>query len=176
MARTRLYCNGILEAENFAVADISEHLERPDTVVWVDFCGPSKEELDELADELKLHELAVEDALGEHQRPKLDHYATHNFLACHAVELNTADGTLTVTEIDAFINQRWLVTVRKDGAFDLDQVIAREPGEVVPVPQLVGHVVPVGLARVHPERSGVVGGFRRSRLLGQRAVAALEQR
>jgi len=125
MARTRLYCNGILEAENFAVADISEHLERPDTVVWVDFCGPSKEELDELADELKLHELAVEDALGEHQRPKLDHYATHNFLACHAVDLDTADGTLTVTEVDAFINKQWLVTVRKDDAFALDEVIAR---------------------------------------------------
>ena len=125
MARTRVYCNGVLEAEDFPVADVSEFLERTDTVVWVDFCGPSKEELHELADELGLHELAVEDALGPHQRPKLDHYATHNFLACHAVELNVEDGSLIETEIDAFINRRWLVTVRKDEHFSLDPVIAR---------------------------------------------------
>ena len=124
MARTRVYCNGILEAEDFRVADISEFLERPDTVVWVDFCGPSKEELLEVADELGLHELAVEDALGPHQRPKLDHYASHNFLVCHAVGLND-DGTLIETEIDAFINKRWLVTVRKDETFPLEPVIAR---------------------------------------------------
>ena len=124
MARTRLYCKGVLEAEDFPVADVSEHLQRTDTVVWVDFCGPSKEDLDELAVELGLHELAVEDALGPHQRPKLDHYTTHNFLVCHAVTLND-DGTLTESEIDAFINTRWLVTVRKDDAFPLDPVTAR---------------------------------------------------
>lgn len=124
MARTRLYCKGVLEAEDFPVADVSEHLQRTDTVVWVDFCGPSKEDLDELAVELGLHELAVEDALGPHQRPKLDHYTTHNFLVCHAVTLND-DGTLTESEIDAFINTRWLVTVRKDDAFALDPVTAR---------------------------------------------------
>lgn len=125
MARTRLYCKGILEAQDFAVADVSEHLERADTVVWIDFCSPSKNELDELADELGLHELAVEDALGEHQRPKLDHYATHNFLACHAVGLDADSGALVVTEIDVFINNRWLVTVRRDDNFALDRVIAR---------------------------------------------------
>ena len=124
MARTRVYCKGILEAEDFPVADISDHLERTDTVVWVDFCGPTKEELHELADELGLHELAVEDALGPHQRPKLDHYASHNFLACHGVELQE-DGTLIETEIDAFINARWLVTVRKDENFLLEPVLAR---------------------------------------------------
>ncbi len=124
MARTRLYCKGVLEAEDFPVADISQHLERSDTVVWVDFCGPSKKELDELAVELGLHELAVEDALGPHQRPKLDHYATHNFLVCHAVTLDDG-GTLTETEVDAFISGRWLVTVRKDDGFPLDPVIAR---------------------------------------------------
>ena len=124
MARTRLYCKGVLEEEDFPVADVSEHLQRTDTVVWVDFCGPSKEDLDELAVELGLHELAVEDALGPHQRPKLDHYTTHNFLVCHAVTLND-DGTLTESEIDAFIDTRWLVTVRKDDAFPLDPVTAR---------------------------------------------------
>ena len=66
-----------------------------------------------LAEELGLHELAVEDALGEHQRPKLDHYETHLFLSAHAVRVDDA-GELHKTEIDAFINERWLITVRKD--------------------------------------------------------------
>ena len=79
-ARTRVYRKGVLEAENFPVADVSEYIAEPETLVWVDFCGPTQEQLDELAEELGLHELAVEDALGAHQRPKLDHYATHLFL------------------------------------------------------------------------------------------------
>ena len=61
-------------------------------MVWVDFCGSSEEELHELAMELGLNELAVEDALGPHQHPKLDHYASQRFPAFHAVELNAEDG------------------------------------------------------------------------------------
>ena len=125
MAHTRVYCKGLLEAEDFPVADVSEHLARPDTVVWVDLCRPSKEELHELAEELGLHELAVEDALSEHQRPKLDHYASHLFLSCHAIRLNGDEGSLEVAEIDAFINKRWLITVRKDEAFSMAPVIDR---------------------------------------------------
>jgi len=48
MARTGLHCKRFLEAENLAVADVSEHPQRTDTVVWVDFCAPTKVELDEL--------------------------------------------------------------------------------------------------------------------------------
>ena len=78
--RTRVYRDGVVEAESFPVADVSEHLARAGTVVWVDLCGPSVEQLHELAEELGLHELAVEDALGAHQRPKVDHYSSHLFL------------------------------------------------------------------------------------------------
>ena len=124
-ATTRVYRKGVLHAEGFPVADVSEYLAEPDTVVWVDFCGPSKEQLHELADELGLHELAVEDALGPHQRPKLDHYATHLFFTCHAVRVDAEAGALDETEIDAFINERWLITVRKDEGFPLDPVLSR---------------------------------------------------
>jgi magnesium transporter len=124
-AMTRVYRKGVLEAEGFPLADISEHLDERDTVVWVDFCGPSKEQLDELAGELGLHELAVEDALGPHQRPKLDHYATHLFLSCHAVTVDTQGGSLEETEVDAFINERWLITVRKNDGFSIDPVLER---------------------------------------------------
>src|SRR5437762_13889392 len=85
---TRVYRTGVLEAEGFGVADISKYLEQPDTLVWADFCAPSKEQLDELAGELGLHELAVEDALEPHQRPKLDSYATHLFLSSLAVRVD----------------------------------------------------------------------------------------
>ncbi len=125
MTQTRVYRKGVLEAEGFPVVDVSDHLAHPDTVVWIDLCGPSKDELDLLAAELGLHDLAVEDALGPHQRPKLDHYASHLFLACHAVRVDVAAGTLATTEIDAFINSRWLVTVRKDEGFSMEPVLAR---------------------------------------------------
>ncbi len=124
-AMTRVYRKGVLHAEGFPVADVSECLNEPDTVVWVDFCGPSIAQLHELADELSLHELAVEDALGPHQRPKLDRYATHLFLTCHAVRVDIEAGALDETEIDAFINERWLITVRKDDGFPLDPVLSR---------------------------------------------------
>jgi magnesium transporter len=125
VAHTRVYCKGVLEAEGFPVADVSEHLERPDTIVWVDLCEPSKEELDELAAELQLHELAVEDALDAHQRPKLDHYATHLFLTSQAVRMDSARAELDVTEVDAFISKRWLITVRKDEGFPIESVLNR---------------------------------------------------
>jgi len=122
---TRVYRKGVLDAEGFPLADVSTYLGDPDTVVWVDFCGPSKEELHELAGELSLHELAVEDALGPHQRPKLDRYETHLFLSAHAVRVNVEKGELDETEVDAFINERWLITVRKNEGFSIAPVLER---------------------------------------------------
>src|SRR5215212_7262448 len=122
VAHTRVYRDGKVEAEDFPLSDVSDHLEQAGTVVWVDLCGPSKERLHELADELGLHELAVEDALGPHQRPKLDHYATHLFLSCHAVSVDRGTGALQAYEIDSFIHDRWLITVRKEDDFSVDAV------------------------------------------------------
>ncbi len=124
-ALTRVYRKGVLEAEGFPVADVSEHLEDSDKVVWVDLCGPSEAELHALAAELGLHELAVEDALGPHQRPKLDRYATHSFLSTHSVRVDAEHGTLDGTEVDAFINPQWLITIRKDDGFPIAPVLAR---------------------------------------------------
>jgi magnesium transporter len=123
-ARTRVYRQGVLVCEDFPVADISDYIATPDSLVWVDFCDPTEAQLDEVAAELGLHELAVEDALGPHQRPKLDHYDSHIFLTCHAVKMGE-DAELTVTEIDAFVSTGWMITVRKGEGFPLDAVLRR---------------------------------------------------
>ncbi len=120
--RTRAYAAGKLLEENFSIDDVSAHLEHADRVIWIDLCDPSREDVNDLADELGLHELAVENALGRHLRPKLNQYSGHLFLSCHAVRLN--DGVLEETEIDAFIGKQWLLTVRKSDHFSIDDVIA----------------------------------------------------
>ncbi len=123
MANTRAYSDGKLISENFPVAEVSDFLEKPGVVVWVDYCKPCAEDMEELQAELGFHELAIEDALGGHQRPKLDHYPSHEFLVCYAVSIES--GRLEAIEVDAFIHQRWLVTVRKDEGFELGPLLAR---------------------------------------------------
>lgn len=122
---TRVYRGGVLEKEGFAVSDISEWLEETDTVVWADLCMPSQGQLDELAEELGFHELAIEDALGGRQRPKLDRYADHLFLSCHALELNLEKAELNEFEVAAFISRRFLITVRKNEGFPIEPVLER---------------------------------------------------
>jgi magnesium transporter len=92
-------------------------------VVWFDLCEPTAEDLKSISGELGLHPLAVEDAVQEHQRPKVDRYATHLFVTAYAVGLDVSTGRLAVSEIDAFVTQNALVTVRKSLGFDIDAVI-----------------------------------------------------
>jgi magnesium transporter len=122
--RTRCYRKGVLEAEGFPVREVAEHLEEPDTLVWVD-CPHEARELEALAGQLGLHELAVEDALGAHERPKLDHYDGHVFLSTHSVEVSPDRTGLVVREIDAFVGANWLVTVRNDEGFSMGPVLER---------------------------------------------------
>ncbi|HEU0171348.1 MAG TPA: magnesium transporter CorA family protein, partial [Acidimicrobiales bacterium] len=52
-------------------------------------------------------------------------YPSHLFLSCHAVRLDAEHLRLEKTEIDAFIGGRWLVTVRADERFAMDDVVKR---------------------------------------------------
>lgn len=125
MARTRLYRNGVLEKENFPPADVSDFLPDAAATVWLDMCFPTEEDLATISEELGLHKLAVEDAVYEHQRPKVDRYDTHWFLTAYGVRLDPDTGALVKSEVAAFITERALVTVRKDEHFDIDAVVER---------------------------------------------------
>ncbi len=123
--RSRIYEGGVVVAEDVDHTALLGHLQHQDCVVWVDLCGPTAEQLHGLADQLGLHELAVEDALDPHQRPKLDHYPDHLFISCHGTRVDLAEATLVETEVDAFVGDRWFITVRADDGFDMDQVVER---------------------------------------------------
>lgn len=125
MARTRCYRAGVLSDENFELADVSEHLNEPDAIVWIDLCAPEVDELRVVAAELGLHELAVEDAVQGQQRPKLDRYPDHSFLSTYAIRFDPGTAELAVSEIAAFLTSHALVTVRRDEVFDIEAVVER---------------------------------------------------
>lgn len=125
MARTRLYRHAVLVLEDFPPEDISEHLADPDAFVWLDYCRPSEQNLATIEEELSLHTLAVEDAVTEHERPKLDRYDSHLYISAYAVTLDHASGALSTTELGAFVTAQALVTIRKDEGYDIESVVAR---------------------------------------------------
>jgi magnesium transporter len=125
MARTRIYRDGKLVAEDFPVAEISDHVAEEGTVVWCDVGHPAPGDLDMIAEELGLHALAVEDAVQHHQRPKLDRYDSHLFFTAYAVTLDERTGSLDACEVAAFVTHNALVTVRKDNRYDIDRVVKR---------------------------------------------------
>ena len=97
------------------IEDISEYVSRPDCFVWVALFEPSREELDEMALEFSLHELAVEDARKGHQRPKIEEYGDSLFAVLHTVEREKApDGSdeLITGEVDLFVGPNYVLTVR----------------------------------------------------------------
>ncbi len=122
MRHNRLYRSGVLEAEDFPAEEISDCLAQPDTVVWLDLESPDEVELGLLAEEFGLNKLAVEDATQEHQRPKVDRYRSHIFVSLYGVHLDGDSGTLRSSELAVFASPRWLITVRKDGGFDMRHV------------------------------------------------------
>jgi magnesium transporter len=91
----------------------------------VDLCGDELSDLQQVADELGLHTLAVEDATSGRQRPKFNRYQGHDFLSAYAVHLDATSGELVMGEIAAFITPSALVTVRKDENFPIDGLLRR---------------------------------------------------
>jgi len=125
MALTRLYKDGVLELKDFPVQDISDHLEDPSSVVWLDLCRPGPEDFAMIQEEFGLHELALEDARQQHQRPKLDHYRTHQFISAYATAIDPGTAELTTSEISVFVTEQALITIRKDEGFAIEEVVAR---------------------------------------------------
>jgi magnesium transporter len=125
VARTRLYRNGVLEAEDFPPEDISDHLRDDALTVWLDLADPSEADLALVSTELGLHELAVEDAMHLRQRPKVDRYDTHLYVTAYSVELDDDTCLVTTAELGMFVTDRAVVTVRAGGDFDIDAVVRR---------------------------------------------------
>jgi magnesium transporter len=124
-ARTRLYRDGRLADEGFSVSSISDHLADGKGTIWLDLRDPEHEDLAVLQEEFGLHPVAIEDAVVDRERPKVDRYQTHLFITCYGARLDTATGELATSELAMFVLPRALITIRKDDGLDIGKVVER---------------------------------------------------
>lgn len=103
------YENG-KKIEDVPIQEISEYVQRPACFVWVALKDPKPAELAQMQAEFSLHELAVEDAQHGHQRPKIEEYGDSLFAVMHIVEL--VDGELHIGELDVFVEENYVLSVR----------------------------------------------------------------
>src|SRR5437763_10533014 len=103
--------------------EISEILLDPGCLVWFEVVDPGPNDLALLQEEFDLHPLAVEDAVVAHQRPKIESYEQYWFLVVHATTIES--GRVAFHEVAIFAGKNFLVTVRHDPAFPLEEIERR---------------------------------------------------
>ncbi|HEX9235859.1 MAG TPA: magnesium/cobalt transporter CorA [Actinomycetota bacterium] len=120
---TRLYWEGRLEERDFDPERVAQELRRTDALLWVDIDDPSEANIAMLGKEFGFHELALEDCLHPHQRPKIEQYGSYFFLIAYATNVEGPD--VISHEVAIFVGRNYLVTVRKPPQFDLADVLKR---------------------------------------------------
>jgi magnesium transporter len=116
--RTRAWQGGRLVAEDFPLSELTQHTAEADQIAWVDLSDRDTAAFTDLAETLGLAPHAVEDALAQHERPKLDRYDAHVFLNCHAVALHRPTLTISIGKVSVFVTEHVLITVRAAGWLD----------------------------------------------------------
>jgi magnesium transporter len=104
-------------------------------MAWIGLYRPGDDEIASVAEEFGLHELAVEDAVHAHQRPKLERYGDTLFVVLRPARYVDPDEVVEIGELHVFIGPDFAVTVRHAANPDLGQVRRRLEGE----PELLCH-------------------------------------
>jgi magnesium transporter len=96
-----------------------------DRMVWLGLYRPDPGELGELAEQYGLPELAVEDAIKAHQRPKFERYGDTLFVVLKAARYLDAAEEVDFGELHLFLGPNFVITVRHSESPDLSRVRRR---------------------------------------------------
>ncbi|MDQ3636678.1 MAG: transporter, partial [Actinomycetota bacterium] len=75
-----IYVDGRRSESPDSLEETYEACRERDGFAWIGLYEPSEEEFESVAGEFDLHELAVEDAITAHQRPKIERYGDSVFV------------------------------------------------------------------------------------------------
>ena len=128
-----MYKDGRRTADPANLDETFELMRQRAGMAWIGMYRADPVEIHAVSEEFGLHELAVEDALRGHQRPKLERYGDVLFLVLRPARYIDADETVEFGEVHVFVGPDFVVTIRQAEAPDLRRVRRRMEGS----PQLL---------------------------------------
>lgn len=118
--------------------------DEPGSMAWIGLYRPSGEQLLSLARQFALHELAVEDAIVAHQRPKLERYGDTLFVVLRPARYLDDAEEVDFGELHVFVGRDFVLTVRHSETPDLAVVRRRmesDPGLLARGPEAVLYAI-----------------------------------
>ena len=142
------YEDGVRRDDGLALDQACVASREENTFAWVGVIEPTREEFESIAREFDLHELAVEDAVKAHQRPKAELYGDTLFVVVKTAHYVDPEEVIELGELMVFVNPNFIITVRHgNGALGTvrsefehrPELLRRGPGMVLYA--ILNHVV-----------------------------------
>lgn len=135
-----VYEDGVRRDEPFDLAEAAKLASRPNTFCWIGLFEPEESEFDEVRRHFDLHELAVEDAVEAHQRPKVERYDDSVFVVLKPATYVDPEEIIELGEILMFVSSDFMVSVRHGPTASLTRTrrqLERDPEQLVQGPDAV---------------------------------------
>ena len=107
-----LYENGVRRPGEVDLDQAYEACRASEVFAWIGLHEPTHEEFDSVRREFGLHELAVEDAIKAHQRPKIEVYGESLFVVLKTAWYQEQGDQVELGEILVFLGDGFVITVR----------------------------------------------------------------
>ena len=123
MVDAAIYRDGERIESPATIAEAAAHLrEQPGAIAWIGLLRPTEGQFLPVAQLFDLHEVAVEDAIVAHQRPKLERYGDTLFVVLRAATYLDDAEEVEFGEIHVFMGPSFVLTVRHSRTPDLGAV------------------------------------------------------
>src|SRR5215218_5305252 len=139
-----IYVDGRRAAEPASLEETYEVCRKQHGLAWIGLYEPTEEEFSSVAEEFRLHPLAVEDAIKAHQRPKIEHYDGTLFVVLRSVRYVDETEAVEFGEIHVFVGGDFVITVRHGEAPALSEVRRRleaDPELLVQGPEAILYAI-----------------------------------
>jgi len=154
-----VYTDGVRRPGELPLEAALEAAREPGSFTWIGLLEPPQSEFLAVREEFGLHDLAVEDAVCAHQRPKLEVYGDDLFVVLKTARYIEDDERVEFAEIQVFVGRDYIVTVRHGAGSalaDVRAMLEKDPAHLTHGPIAVLHAI---VDRVVDDYEPVIAGL-----------------